>query len=119
MELLALLDAHGVSAKQLQLIGNRLTLVVSRENLHQEARVRDAVRSQFGRAVAITDECGAASAVGTGINASFHNLRKGGEALGRAGVASLGVTTSSFRITWLVPRAALDMAVRTLHVTFL
>ena len=34
-ELLALLDSHGVSGKQLHQIDDRLTLVISRENLHE------------------------------------------------------------------------------------
>src|ERR1700675_3630606 len=39
-ELLAFLDEHHVAGKQLHVTGDRLTLVVSRDNLHEEARVR-------------------------------------------------------------------------------
>jgi len=31
----------------------------------------------------------------------------------------LGVSTSSFRITWLIPVASVDNAVRALHQTFI
>ena len=47
---LALLDEHHVAGKQLHVIDDRLTLVVSRENLHEEARVRDALAARFGGA---------------------------------------------------------------------
>jgi aspartate kinase len=118
-DLLALLDAHAVAGKQLHIAGGRLTLVISRENLHEEARVREALLRAFGSSASVTDTLGAVSAVGAGINASFENLRKGEEALRAAGVHPVGCATSSFRITWLVPRETLDAAVRALHAWFL
>src|SRR5437870_5865431 len=52
-DLLALLDEHRVAGKQLHLTDGRLTLVISRENLHEEARVREAIARRFGDAVRI------------------------------------------------------------------
>jgi aspartate kinase len=118
-ELLALLDSFGVSGKQLHQIGDRLTLVISRENLHDEPRVREALAGQSGSRVRVIDDLGALSVVGAGINASFSNLRRGSEALTGAGILPQGVATSSFRITWMVDRARLTEAVRLLHVTFI
>jgi aspartate kinase len=118
-ELLALLDSYGVSGKQLHQIDDRLTLVISRENLHDEPRVREALAGQSGNRVRVVDDLGALSVVGTGINASFSNLRRGSEALTAAGILPRAVATSSFRITWMVDRARLTEAVRILHVTFI
>jgi aspartate kinase len=118
-DVLAVLDEHRVSGKQLHIAGDRLTLVVSRENLHEEARVRAALVSAFGGAVLVSDTCGAISVVGAGINASFENLRRGSAALFAAGIAVDGVATSSFRITWTIDRARLDQAVRLLHSLFI
>jgi aspartate kinase len=118
-ELLALLDSHGVCGKQLHQIDDRLTLVISRENLHEEARVRKALAGQSDNRVRVVDDLGALSVVGTGINGSFSNLRRGSEALTAAGILPRGVATSSFRITWMVDRARLTEAVRLLHVTFI
>src|SRR5437867_4304770 len=73
---LDILDEHHVAGKQLNISGNRLTLVVSRENLHEEARVREALQKTFGAAVRIADTLGALSVVGAGINASFDNVRR-------------------------------------------
>jgi aspartate kinase len=114
-----LLDEHRVAGKQLHVADGRLTLVISRENLHEEARVRDAIARQFGGAVHVQDQLGALSVVGAGINASFANVRRGTAALESAGIAPAGVSTSSFRITWMVDRARLDDAVRLLHRTFI
>jgi aspartate kinase len=55
------------------------------------------------------------SAVGTGINTTYGNLRNGADALAARGIAPAGVATSSFRITWMVPRDRVDDAVRALH----
>ena len=80
-KLLALLDSYGVSGKQLHQIDDRLTLVISRENLHDEPRVREALAGQSDNRVRVVDDLGALSVVGAGINASFSNLRRGSEAL--------------------------------------
>jgi len=116
---LDVLDAHGVSGKQLQQREDRLTLVVSRENLHEEPRLRESLRREFDDRVRIVDDLGALSVVGTGINATFANVRRGTDALREAGIQSASITTSSFRITWMIPRPRLDDAVRLLHTTFI
>ena len=118
-DLLALLDAHSVAGKQLHEGAGQLTLIISRENLHDEPRVRAALADAFGAAVTLADDLGAVSVIGAGINASFENLRRGSAALEAAGIAVHGMATSSFRITWMIPRARLDDAVRTLHALFI
>jgi aspartate kinase len=119
LHMLEMLDQHHVSGKQLLVSGDRLTLVVSRENLHEEPRVRAALAARFGDALRISDSLGAISVVGAGINASFDNVRRGSTALHAHGVAVDGVATSSFRITWMIDRTRLDEAVRLLHATFI
>ena len=119
LALLELLDEHRVAGKQLHVAGDRLTLVVSRENLHAEAQVREALAARFGYAVRISDTLGAISVVGAGINAAFDNVRRGSAALTASGASIQGIATSSFRITWMIDRAPLDDAVRVLHSTFI
>jgi aspartate kinase len=118
-DLLAVLDAHGVAGKQLHESAGQLTLIISRENLHDESRVRGALADRFGGAVSLADDLGAVSVIGAGINASFANLRRGSGALAAAGITVHDVATSSFRITWMIPRARLEDAVRTLHALFI
>jgi aspartate kinase len=119
LEVLTLLDEHRVAGKQLHIIGDQLALVVSRENLHGEARLREVLAARFGGTVRIVDTLGAISVVGAGINASFDNVRRGSDALTASGTSIEGISTSSFRITWMIDRARLDDAVRLLHRTFI
>jgi aspartate kinase len=118
-EILACLDERKVSGKQLHVAGDRLTLVVSRENLHDEARMRADLAGRFGSRIELADHLGALSVVGAGINASFANVRQGSSALSRAGITAAGLSTSSFRITWTIDRTRLEEAVRLLHETFI
>src|SRR5262245_10482457 len=117
--LLGFLDEHKVGGKQLHGGEGRLALVLSRDNLHQEERLRADLTSRFRDRVRLVDSHGAVSVVGAGINASFENVRKGANALSGDGMSVQGVATSSFRITWLIDRARLDDAVRVLHKTFI
>jgi aspartate kinase len=118
-DLLALLDERGVAGKQLHVAAGRTTLVISRENLHDEERFREALRSAYGGRARVIDGLAAVSVVGAGINATYANVRAGSEALIRGGIQPAGVATSSFRISWMVPRAQADEAVRTLHAQFI
>ena len=118
-EILALLDEHKVAGKQLHRVGNSLTLVISRENLHEEDRLRADLSKRFGDRVRLVDTLGAVSVIGAGINASFQNLRRGSEALAASGIVAPHVATSSFRITWMLDRTRLDDAVKLLHETFI
>jgi aspartate kinase len=122
--LLDLLDARGVSGKQLHATAfgtgaDGMTLVVSRQNLHDEDRLRRDLSEALGDQTKVIDGLGAVSVVGAGINATYATVRRGSAALRERGVVAQGVATSSFRITWLVPRANVDDSVRALHETFL
>jgi aspartate kinase len=120
--LLELLDARGVAGKQLHAsafgtAGDGVTLVISRENLHDEDRLRKDIRQSFDDNARLVDDVGAVSVVGAGINATYNNVLHGTRALRAAGIDPRGMSTSSFRITWTVPRESVDAAVRTLHAT--
>jgi aspartate kinase len=120
-ELLRALDEHHVAGKQLHIstAARHATLVVSRENLHDEARVRAGLGARFGERVQLVDGLGAVSAIGAGINATYVNVRAGLALLREAGIESRGVSTSSFRTTWMVPSDRVAEAVRALHGRFI
>ena len=84
-----------------------------------EPRVRAALAERFGDSVRIDDTLGAVSVVGTGINATFANVRRGSQALSDAGMAQRLKATSSFRITWMIDRSVIAKAVRLLHGAFI
>jgi aspartate kinase len=118
-DLLALLHERGVAGKQLHVFADHTTVVISRENLHDEARLRDALQTRLGGRARLIDGLGAVSVVGAGINATYANVRAGSETLARVGVSAAGAATSSFRITWMVPRNRTNDAVRALHERFI
>jgi aspartate kinase len=118
-ELLGLLDRYGVSGKQLHVMGGRTNLVISRENLHDESRLREALNSELRGGTTLVDGLAAVSAIGVGINATYQNVRVGSEVLATATIQAKATATSSFRITWMVPRDRTDDAVRALHRRFL
>lgn len=116
---LELLDARGTTGKALHLSGERTSLVIPRENLHDEIQLRERLQGGFGDDVRLVDGLSAVNAIGAGINATWANVRRGTETLTRLGIPIADVTTSSFRVTWLVARERTDEAVRALHHAFL
>src|SRR6187455_308140 len=62
--LLELLDQRHVAGKQLHVFGDRTTLVVSRENLHDELRLRKSLETRFGDRARLVDGLAAVSVVG-------------------------------------------------------
>ena len=120
-DLLVVLDEQQVAGKQLH-VGTgtpQTTLVISRENLHGQSSVQRALSARFGSQVRFVDGLGAVSVIGAGINASYANVRAGMSALRDAGAEPRGTSTSSFRITWMLPDGQVPAAVRALHARFI
>src|SRR5687767_5765251 len=122
--LLEILDMRSVAGKQLHVAsyagdGDVVTMIVSRENLHDEPRVRTELERTFGGKAQLLDGLGAVSVVGAGINTNYLTVRRGNGALREAGIPPHGLATSSFRTTWLIDRAKVDDAVRLLHEMFI
>jgi aspartate kinase len=120
LALVDLLDGRGVAGKQLQWTGlgdaaGAVSIVIPRQNLHDEPRLRAELQHTFGDRAALIDDLGAVSVIGAGINTTYHNLRRGTRCLRDHDIEPRSFATSSFRITWLVPRERLDDAVRCLH----
>jgi aspartate kinase len=117
--LLALLDEHETGGKQFHLDAadgtGTLSLVLSLDNLHDFARLRQDLASRLAGRVALREQVGAVSAIGAGINARFQNLRRALEVLSVMGVTVRGASTSSFRISLLVDEKEVPEAVRRLH----
>ena len=120
-EILAALDEHHVAGKQLHVSTDtaHATLVISRENLHDEIGVQRAFTTRFGNRARFAGGLGAVSAIGAGINATYANVRAGLTVLRDADAECRGISTSSFRITWMVPGDHVERAVRALHARFI
>jgi aspartate kinase len=119
IDVLGVLDERGVPGKQLHIFDDRTTVAISRENLHDEQKLRAALQQRFGDRVRLVDGLAAVSVVGAGINATYANVRAGTETLAGIGVSPAGVATSSFRITWMLPRDRTNDAVQALHARFI
>jgi aspartate kinase len=119
VDVLALLDEHGVAGKQLHISSGRTSVVISRENLHDEARLREVLENRLHGRARLVDGLAAVSVVGAGINATYANVRTGSQALAGLGIPPAGIATSSFRITWMIPRDRTEHAVRQLHRRFI
>jgi aspartate kinase len=117
--LLALLDERHVAGKQLHLFDDRTTLVISRDNLHDESKFREVLQARLGGDAELIDGLAAVSVVGAGINTSYSNVRAGSDVLSSLGITPSGIATSSFRITWMIPRDRTNDAVRALHERFI
>jgi aspartate kinase len=118
-DVLALLDERGVPGKQLHVFDDRTTVVISRENLHDERRLRQAIETNAAAGTRFVDGLAAVSVVGAGINATYANVRAGSDTLQANGIQPRGTATSSFRITWMVARERMEDAVRALHRRFI
>jgi aspartate kinase len=118
-DVLMLLDERGVAGKQLHIFDDRTTVAISRENLHDEERLRDALQTRLGGRARLIDGLAAVSVVGAGINATYATVRSGSDALAGIGVTAAGTATSSFRITWMIPRHRTKDAVAALHHRFI
>jgi aspartate kinase len=117
-DVLALLEERHVSGKQLHVFGDHTTVAISRENLHDEDRLRDLLQTRLSGQARLMDGLAAVSVVGAGINASYANVLAGATTLSHLGIRPAGTATSSFRITWMIPREKTADAVRALHERF-
>ena len=113
--LLAVTDDFGVPGKQLHVTlpvaeQDGISMVVSKENLHQISESTAALWSRFRPAGTIRSEQSASSApeLPPPINESL----QGSHALRELDVHCFGIATSSFRITWLIEREKVDQIVR-------
>ncbi len=117
--LLEVLDLHEAGGKQFVLGGCRApawtSLLLSLENLHDFPRLRADLVDRLGEKARLIEGVGAVSAIGAGINARFANLKNTLGVLATLGASLLGVSTSSFRISVLLPESAIPEAVRRLH----
>jgi aspartate kinase len=115
-DLLRRLDDLGLCGKQLHCEDHQgsslASVVLSLENLHDfPARRGELQKAGF----TLREGIGAVSAIGTGINASFKNVRTTLATLAEIGAPVLGLSTSSFRISVLLEERLLPDAARRLH----
>ena len=123
-DLLVHLDEAGVPGKQVHLSrvsegSTRLSMVIDPETLADSEGLQTRLKNQIPPDTQIQNALSAISLIGSGINDTHANVRKGLEVLSNLGIQPHGVTTSSFRITYLVSRDRLEETVQELHRAFI
>jgi len=122
-DLLCFLDEQQIPAKQLSIhrfgSGDGIAVVVSREFIPDVGHCQDLMAGRFNDKVVLSDDLGAISLIGAGINQNFENLRRCLGVLRKSSIEPHGIHTSSFRITALIPSALVFTSVRLLHEEFL
>jgi aspartate kinase len=93
----------------------RASFLVPLDNAADYGRFRSALLERLGEKIEVDEHLGAVSVIGEGITRDQHFLRIGLERTGAMGVELQGVSTSAFRITFLVPLDDVDALVRDLH----
>jgi aspartate kinase len=119
VRLLAYLDEHEVPGKQVLFHAGAgsgaASLVVPLENLHDWPALKRGLAGAAWAGLRVREGVGAVSAIGAGINASFRNLRRACYRAASEKLTLLGISTSGFRISLLLPESELETAVRALH----
>jgi aspartate kinase len=116
---LAVLDQAKVGGRQVLFdegsAGGRMSLVLPLENLHDYPALVERLAQEFGSVVQMTRGVAAVSAIGAGINPSFHNLMQAIRLAAECGARVFGFSTSSFRISLLIEESNVAAVVRRLH----
>lgn len=94
---------------------SRVSFVVSSPNVYGWEAIRERLARQLGNAVRFDTHLGALSLIGEGLNRTNATLIEALELLDRHDIAVAGITTTSFRISLLVPREKIDAGVRLCH----
>ncbi|MCB9649941.1 MAG: aspartate kinase [Deltaproteobacteria bacterium] len=113
-EALDAMDALGATPRQLNLAGGCFSCVLGTEDLHEPRTLEARLEAILGPGVLSTGR-GAVSLIGEGITRHAHVMRAALDAAAEVEAEVLGVATSSFRITLLVPSLRVEPLTRALH----
>lgn len=121
--LFEILDAYRIVGKQIRFErdsnGYFVSLAFSDENIHDFNSFKNLINERFGNSVIIREDTGTVSLIGDGINQDYSNMRNMLDILNEKGVELIGITTSSFRISAIIPASQVKDTVRVLHRFFI
>lgn len=93
----------------------KASFVVSTDSVYGWPQIKTALVEKFGPKLAFDSDLAALSLIGEGLNRSNTTLLETVDLLVKQNIAVSGVTTTSFRISLLVPRDCIDESVRLCH----
>jgi aspartate kinase len=91
------------------------SFVVSVQNVFGWEQIKASLMDKIGAAIAVDTDLAALSLIGEGLNRNNLTLLETVDLLARSGIPVSGITTTSFRISLLVPRNQIEKSVRLCH----
>jgi aspartate kinase len=95
--------------------GEQVSFVLQVKNIYGWDALRSELEKQFAQAIHFEDALGALSLIGDGLNEDNHVLSETLHLLEENNIPVTGITTTSFRISLLIPRTALQQGVSLCH----
>lgn len=121
--LFEILDAYKILGKQIRLEVERdgylLSLAFSLENIHDFKRVMWLLNDRFKDSITIREDVGTVSLIGDGINQDYTNVRDMLDILNTSNIKLIGMSTSSFRISVIIPSHHVKEVVLLFHRFFI
>jgi aspartate kinase len=116
------LESEQVPIKEVNLTGiapaakhSKASFVVSTPNIYGWDQIKAALENKIGSRIKFDTDLAAVSLIGEGLNRNNLLLLEALELLSRNSIAVIGITTTSFRISFLVPRGQVDKSVQLCH----
>jgi aspartate kinase len=98
---------------------SKASFVVSTQNIYGWDQIKATLKGQIGTPINFDTDLAALSLIGEGLNRNNLPLLDALELLARNAIPVLGITTTSFRISLLVPRDQVEKSVQLCHSRWL
>jgi aspartate kinase len=116
------LESEQVPIKEVNVTGvtsagkhSKASFVVSSRNIYGWDQIKSTLQNKIGDWIEFDSDLGAVSIIGEGLNRNNLLLLDALDLLARNSIQVFGVTTTSFRISLLVPRENLEKSVQLCH----
>ena len=124
--LLKTLEEEQVPIKELNVAGvedeaswSRASFVVSSKNVYGWEKIREKLKAECGAAIELDTHLSALSLIGEGLNRDNTTLIETMKLLKSGGIPVVGVATTSFRISLLVPKEKIEQSVGLCHAKWI
>ena len=94
---------------------SRASFVISTQNIYGWQQIKTALINKIGSAIEFDTDLAALSLIGEGLNRNNLVLLAALDLLADNEIPVLGITTTSFRISLLVPRSRIEKSVQLCH----
>jgi len=121
-QLLSMLEEKQISIKELNLqltgsdaVMSKASFIISYKSIYGWDKIKEEIKQKFGDDLQLEYNFGAVSLIGEGLNRDNMILINTLSFLRKNKIKVLGITTTSFRISLLVPKEKVDECTKLLH----